>query len=125
MTDIFQQASPVEPKTNDTLDGLSENALNAKQEDTEEKKAKNRKLDAETGDIKAKTWLKIGLSIFISLIMAAMYYFQFMVVDKYISHLLELKKEIPESVIISVLAASSSVVTLMGFILKGLFGSKD
>lgn len=125
MSDIFQTASPVEPKTIDTLDGLSENALNAKQENTEEKKAKTRKLDAETGDIKAKTWLKIGLSIFISLVMAAMFALQCIVTDRYISQLLELKKEIPESVIISVLAAGSSVVTLMGFILKGLFSSRD
>lgn len=125
MIDIFKKAQPVKPKTADTLDGLSESAINAKQEDTEERKAQTRKLDAETGDIKAKTWLKIGLSLFISFVMAATLYFQYMIVDKYVSNSFKLEKEIPEAIIIAVLAASSSVVTLMGFILKGLFGSKD
>ena len=126
MTGAFDKTvHPVTARTEDTLDGLSEHDLNSRQEDTEERKAKTEKLNAETGDIRAQTRLKIALSVFIALIMLAMYIFQFYVLYKYISQLSALGKELPESIIIAVLAASSSVVTLMGFILKGLFGSKD
>lgn len=92
--------------------------------DEEDKKAGIKKKNAETGDIKAQTWLKVGLSIFIAFTMSAILFFQFHIACKYLAHIIEMKKEIPKEVIISIFAASAAVTTLMGFILKGLFNSK-
>lgn len=92
--------------------------------DDQDKQAGIKKKDAETGDIKAQTWLKVGLSIFIAIIMSAILFFQFYIACRYLTHIIEMEKEIPKEVVISIFAASAAVTTLMGFILKGLFNSK-
>ncbi len=92
--------------------------------DAQNKKAEINKKNAETGDIEAQTNLKVRLSYFIAALIVVILFFQFHIACKYLTHLIEMKKEIPKEVIISIFAASAAVTTLMGFILKGLFNSK-
>lgn len=81
--------------------------------------------NAQTNDIEAQTNLKIILSFIIAGLMILTFVFQVHAVSMYMFNMLESGKEIPVEVIVGVLAISSSVVTLMGFILKGLFQTKD
>lgn len=121
--DIFNRESAVKPKSQDTsLDRVSEREINVQQAEVE---SRIRRSDAETGDIKAQTWLKIVLSAFMCVSMVALFVFQSLALNHYFSSLDALHKEVPDSVIIAILTAASSVLTLMGFILKGLFGSKE
>lgn len=122
-TNIFNPESIVTPKSQDTsLDRVSEREINVQQAEVE---SRIRRSDAETGDIKAKTWLKIALSVFMCLSMVALFVFQSWALSHYFSSLDGLHKEVPDSVIIAILTTASSVLTLMGFILKGLFGSNE
>ena len=123
MMDTFK-FEKVKEKKNDAIHGISEEKINKQQADDEKKKAEAGKIKAETFDITSNTWLKISLAVFIAFLMIGILLFQSYVVHQYISYVLSQQKEVPTSVIVAVLASGSSVATLMGFILKGLFGSK-
>lgn len=115
--------SRVTPKHKDVHD--TEASITEKQDiDEKQKEADIGNKTALTKDIIALTRLKVGLSVFIALFMVSMFIFQWVEVGKYLGSLTAMQKEVPKEVIIAILAASSSVVTLMGFILKGLFRSK-
>lgn len=110
---------PVTPKEQLPADFTEEKYIESI--DRAEQKAKTDRTKAETGDIKANTWLKIGLSVFIAILMLSVLVFEVCTVKDYTNALYEAGKDIPESIILAVLGTSSSVFALMGFILKGLF----
>ena len=76
-----------------------------------------------TGDVKANTWLKIGLSIFICCLIAGWFVGLFWYLDRYFDQMNALEQIIPEAVMLAVIGAGATIVGLMGFILKGLFKS--
>jgi hypothetical protein len=87
--------------------------------------AEERRLDAETQDIATNTQLKARLSWFIGILMLTWFVFIAWIVLYYINYQRSLSEVIPKEVILGVLTAGASVVTLMGFILKGLFNSGE
>lgn len=112
----------VQPKSRNIVDEEAE--ISEKQDiDVKQKESDIKNKDALTLDIRAQTILKIALSVFIILMMIAMFIFQWLSVNNYLESLMQIKKEIPKEVVMAILATSSSMVTLMGFILKGLFKS--
>jgi len=110
----------VEAKS-DTTKGSEKKVLFAFDED--EKKADIDHKKSETHDLKTTTKLKIGLTIFISLLICAWGWFLYDIVNEYILYQKCLKKEIPPQVMISIITSGASVTGLMAFILKGIFKS--
>lgn len=106
------------PVLSDT-EGTSEESV-TKQLQRDEEAARNKAL---TYDIKANTWLKIGLAIFICLLIIAWIVFLFCEVHNYISKMGGCGKDTPTEVVVALIAAGTSIMGLMGFILKGLFKS--
>lgn len=80
-------------------------------------------INASTNDIRANTWLKIGLSVFICFLISAWCMALYKITADYIQSMYCLRKEIPKEVVLAVLASGATVTGLMGFILKGLFRS--
>ena len=96
-----------------------------KQTNYDYERSQIKKSDAETNDIKALTKIKknivdqtlfftkiwIGLNIIFTII--------------YFGHQILLCREIPKEVMIAIFSTTAIVVGLVGFILKGLFGSRS
>ncbi len=106
-----QDPSPVKEGEKELVDSLGKD---------EEKQGREQAL---TNDIKANTWLKIGLSCFICGLIAVWCWALYDITADYIQSMYCLRKEIPKEVILAVLASGATVTGLMGFILKGLFRS--
>ena len=114
----------VTPDDNTTAN-LSEGEINASQEDADIKKDENRKANAEAADQEALTgikkdyankifWFMVSFAIFVAIILSLYFY-------QHISS----GTIPPESVIIALITTTfATVVGLVGFIVKGLFGSK-
>ena len=78
---------------------------------------------AKAADIEADIKLKRGLSIAITIFMGVWTGIIFYLINKYFNYQICLRKEIPKEVIASILASTSIVVGLVGYMLKGLFRS--
>jgi len=89
----------------------------------DERKAEVERSKAITGDVKANTWLKIGLSIFICCLITGWFFGLFWYLNRYFDQMNALEQIIPEAVMLAVIGAGTTIVGLMGFILKGLFKS--
>ncbi|WP_028293162.1 hypothetical protein [Oceanobacter kriegii] len=76
-----------------------------------------------TGDVKANTNLKIGLSMFICLLISGWFVGLFWFIGSYFSQMQTLAEPVPSSVMLGIIGAGSGVIALMGYILKGLFKS--
>jgi len=124
MSDPFAAASAISPSTTIPLGGLKEDDLNSLQAKTEETKSKAKLNNALAHDQEALTKLKgdfaAGIMIFLWFWFGALVLF----ILTYYTHQMTLGKEIPKEVIISAFTCTAVVVGLVGYILKGLFGSK-
>ncbi|MDG2779379.1 hypothetical protein P7L92_23400 [Vibrio parahaemolyticus] len=81
-------------------------------------------LNAKTEDQRALTRLKESLAHNVLFFMWMWCGFIFLGLMTYFSSQLSLGKEIPKEVILGLLTSTTVVIGLVGFILKGLFGSK-
>lgn len=81
-------------------------------------------LDAKTEDQRALTRLKESLAHNVLFFMWMWCGFVFLGLLTYFSAQLTLGKEIPKEVILGMLTSTTVVIGLVGYILKGLFGSK-
>lgn len=84
----------------------------------------NAALDAKTKDQQTLTRLKESLAHSVLFFMWMWCGFVFLGLLTYFTSQLSLGKEIPKEVILGILTSTTVVVGLVGYILKGLFGSK-
>lgn len=118
----FKDEVKLSPKT-ETHPLREEDIVNSQKVD-EKTRSESRYKDAQTTDLKTNTGLKIALSVFICLLIVFWFYFLSSTVGEYLAVMYQQQEVVPESVIVAIITAGSSVIALMGFILKGLFGSK-
>lgn len=118
----FKDEVKLSPKT-ETNQLREEDIVNSQKVD-EKSRSESRYKDAQTSDLKTNTGLKIALSVFICLLIGFWFYFLNSTVSNYLDYVYQQQDSVPESVIVAIITAGSSVIALMGFILKGLFGAK-
>lgn len=87
--------------------------------------AKNRLVHADAADKEKLTELKESLAHNVLFFMWIWCGLMFLGVMIYFTSQLTLNKEIPKEVILGMFTATTVVVGLVGFILKGLFGGKE
>lgn len=118
----FRDEVKLSAKTQTTKSAESE--IIQSQRTDEKIRSESRYRDAQTTDLKTNTGLKIALAAFICLLIIFWFYFLNSTVGNYLQHMYQQKEIVPESVIVAIITAGSSVIALMGFILKGLFSAK-
>jgi hypothetical protein len=118
MTDPFAEGVANRPNQTGESQQQVVDTLNA-----DERQAGVEHSKAITGDVKANTWLKIGLSVFICLLILGWFFGLFWYLGRYFDQMNSLEQIIPEAVMLAVIGAGATIVGLMGFILKGLFKS--
>lgn len=114
---IAQPAKPTHPTS-------TESSLTKEQEQkTEALKAANRKTHAEAQDQETLTALKEKLAYRVVGFMFVWCGLIFVAIFAYFYSLISLDKEIPKEVILGMFTATTVVIGLVGYILKGLFGN--
>ncbi|WP_221797507.1 hypothetical protein [Oceanobacter mangrovi] len=116
--DPFAKAVPNRPKTVRETEAEVVNTL-----DKAERHAKIDHRQALTGDVRANTNLKIGLSAFLCVLISGWFIGLFWLIGDYFRQMATLGIEIPSSVMLALIGAGSGVIGLMGYILKGVFKS--
>lgn len=102
----------------------SEKDIIGELEDDEHKKAIARNLHAAAADQEKLTELKESYAGAILFFMWMWCFAVAFAVLTYFTYQINLGKEIPKEVIISIFTCTAVVIGLVGYILKGLFGSK-
>lgn len=92
---------------------------------SDEQAAKTRLTHADAADKEKLTELKESLAYNVLFFMWLWCGLMFLGVIIYFTSQLSLNKEIPKEVILGMFTATSVVVGLVGYILKGLFGGKE
>jgi hypothetical protein len=91
----------------------------------DQQKAEAKKTDAQAEDIKALTELKKDLAGSVLFFMYMWFGALILLVVMYVAAQTAMNKEVPKEVIIAAFTTSAVVLGLVGYILKGLFGSKE
>lgn len=105
---------------------MDEHKLQEQQEHINTLKASTRKANAEAGDVETLTDLKRDLSRSVVMSMWLWFVGLFIFVAVYLySQICVQQLEVPKEVIIAMFTASTLVVGLVGYILKGLFSVKE
>ena len=93
--------------------------------DREKARAEINSIHAENKDKQTLTQLKFFLSVFICALIIYWFVFINHFVGRYFLQLENMNQEIPSEVVVSIVAAGSAIIGLMGHILKGLFSSNN
>jgi hypothetical protein len=107
------------------LKSLSELKLSLPTASPELSSAEERYLDSKTDDQKKLTELKESYAGAVMIFLWFWFGALILLILTYVSHLIATDKEIPKEVIIAAFTCTAVVVGLVGYILKGLFGSKE
>jgi len=106
-----------------TIGGATEEDVLASQEKRTEEEAKVDHLDAKTHDQKTLTALKGKYAEAVMNFLWTWFFAVFLAVFFYYLHQVSLEREIPKEVIISIITSTAVIAGLVGYIVKGLFGT--
>ena len=127
--DVEQQSSPfreaVKAAPSPFSQPKNEAALEKEQAEVEALKSTARHTDAKTADQKKLTELKETFGAAVMFFLWFWFGALLLGVGIYISTEISLGKEIPKEVIIAMFTTTAVIAGLVGYILKGLFGTKE